>query len=106
MMSVNNHFNNIKMEYTKEQISAWKEKYGELFEITVEDKSCILRKPNRKDLSYVSVVKDPIKMSETMLRQLWVAGNDEIKDDDRYFLPTIPKMEEVLKVKEATIKKL
>lgn len=94
------------MNYTKEQVAEWKKKHGEIFELSVEGKSCILRKPNRKDLSYVSVVKDPIQMSETLLRQLWVAGDMEIQEDDDLFLAAIPKMEEVIKVKESKIKKL
>ena len=94
------------MKYTKEQIAEWKRKHGELFEITVEGKSCILHRPTRQDLSYASVVKDPIKMSETMLNQLWVAGDEEIKTDDSLFLAAIQKMQDVLEVKEAEIKKL
>lgn len=94
------------MKYAKEQIAEWKRKHGELFEITVEGKSCILHRPTRQDLSYASVVKDPIKMSETMLNQLWVAGDEEIKTDDSLFLAAIQKMQEVLEVKEAAIKKL
>ena len=37
------------MKFTKEQIKEWKAKHGELFEITVEDKSCVLHRPTRKD---------------------------------------------------------
>lgn len=94
------------MKYTKEQIAEWKRKHGDLFEITVEGRSCILHRPTRQDLSYASVLKDPIKMSETMLSQLWVAGDEEIKTDDSLFLAAIQKMQEVLEVKEAEIKKL
>ncbi len=94
------------MNLTKEQIAELKKKYGEIFEISVEGKSCIVRRPNRKDLSYVSVVKDPIKMSETLLKQLWVEGDKEILEQDDLFLAVIPKMEEVIKVKESQIKKL
>lgn len=94
------------MNYTKEQVADWKKKHGEIFELSVEGKSCILRKPNRKDLSYVSVVKDPIQMSETLLKQLWVDGDMEIQENDDLFLAAIPKMEEVIKVKESKIKKL
>mgnify|MGYP002519697231 CR=1 FL=1 len=94
------------MKVTKEQIKEWKAKYGDLFEVTVEGKTCILRKPNRKDLSYVSVVKDPIKMSETLLNRLWLGGDEEIKTDDELFMATVNVMEDVLKVKEAEIKKL
>ena len=94
------------MKYTKEQIEEWKRKHGDLFEITVEGKGCILHRPTRQNLSYVSVVKDPVKMSEAMLNQLWVAGDEEIKTQDDLFLAAIQKMQEVLEVKEAEIKKL
>lgn len=94
------------MKFTKEQIKEWKAKHGELFEITVEDKSCILHRPTRKDLSYASAVKDPIKMSEVMLNALWVYGDEEIKEDDSLFLAAIQKMQDILEVKEAEIKKL
>lgn len=94
------------MKITKEQIKEWKEKHGELFQITVEDKSCILRTPTRQDLSYASVVKDPIKMSEALLNRLWVDGDEEIKTDDSLFMAVVNKMDEVLKVKEAEVKKL
>ena len=94
------------MNLTNEQIAELKKKHGDLYEISVGDKSCILRKPNRKDLSYVSVVKDPIKMSETLLKQLWVEGDKEIQEQDDLFLAVNPKMEEVIKVKESQIKKL
>ena len=94
------------MNFTKDQIAELKKKHGEIFEISVDDKSCIVRKPNRKDLSYVSVVKDPIKMSETLLKQLWIEGDKEIQEQDDLFLVVIPKMEEVIKVKELQIKKL
>nr|DAN28570.1 MAG TPA: hypothetical protein [Caudoviricetes sp.] len=94
------------MKFTKEQIKEWRAKHGELFEITVEDKSCILHRPTRKDLSYASAVKDPIKMSEVMLNALWVAGDEEIKEDDSLFLAAIQKMQDILEVKEAEIKKL
>ena len=94
------------MKWTEEQIAELKKKHGALYEISVGEKSCIVRKPNRKDLSYVSVVKDPIKMSETLLNRLWVAGDEEIKTDDSLFMAVVNRMDEVLKVKEAEIKKL
>ena len=94
------------MKYSKEQIQEWKKKHGDLFEITVDGKSCILHRPTRRDLSYARVVKDPIKMSETMLIQLWVDGDEEIKTDDALFFAAIQKMQDVLEVKEAEIKKL
>lgn len=94
------------MNYTEEQLKEWKAQHGDLFEISVDGKNCILHKPTRKDLSYASVVKDPIKLTETLLNQLWVAGDEEIKTDDELFMAVSNRMDEVLKVKEAEIKKL
>jgi len=94
------------MNYTKEQVAEWKAKHGDIFEITVDGKSCILHKPTRQNLSYASVVKDPIKMSETLLKQLWVDGDKEILEQDDLFMAVVNKMEEVIKVKEAEVKKL
>ena len=94
------------MKYDKEQLREWKTKWGDLYEISVEGKSCVLHKPTRKDLSYASVVKDPIKLSEVMLKQLWVAGDEELQEQDDLFMAVVSKMEDVLKVKEAEIKKL
>ena len=94
------------MKVDKQKVEDWKKQHGEIFQIETGGKSCIIRKPTRKDLSYVSVVKDPIKMSETLLKQLWVEGDKEIQEQDDLFLAVIPKMEEVIKVKESQIKKL
>lgn len=94
------------MKYTKDELTAWKAKWGDLYEISVDGKSCILHKPTRRDLSYASVVKDPIKLSEVMLKQLWVGGDMEIQEQDDLFMAVVAKMEAVLAVKEAEIKKL
>lgn len=102
----NNHSNISKMKYTKEQVAEWKKKHGEIFEITVEDKSCILRRPNRKDLSFVSVVKDPIKKFESLVRQTWLDGDEEMLTDDEYFIPMLPKLGNLTIYADAAIKKL
>lgn len=95
------------MKITKEQIAGWKKKHGEVFQITVEGKSCVLRRPTRRDLSYVSTIKeDKIQVLETLLNQLWVDGDKEIKEDDQLFFAVAQKMETILEVKEAEIKKL
>lgn len=94
------------MVFTEKQIKEYKDKWGEVFCISIEGKSCILHKPSRQDLSYVSAIKDPIRMSEVMLDRLWVAGDEEIKTDDELFMAVVGKMDTILKVKEAEIKKL
>lgn len=94
------------MKFTKEKIAEYKAKYGELSLLEVEGFSCILHAPTRKNVSYAAIVKDPIKMSEVMLNELWVDGDSEIKERDDLFLAVSNKMDELLKLKEVAIKKL
>ena len=67
------------MDFTKEQIAELKSKHGEIFKITVDGKSCLLRKPNRKELGYASAAgKDnPLKFNESILNACWLAGDEE-----------------------------
>ena len=95
------------MNLEKKHIDELKKKHGELYLITVDDYSCVLRKPTRKDLSYISVIQnDPLQMTETLLNQLWVDGDEAIREDDDLFLAASAKMGELLRVKEAKLKKL
>lgn len=90
----------------QKHINELKAKYGDVYQITVEGKSCILRKPNRKDLSYISAVNNPVQMTETLMNQLWVEGDEEIRQNDDLFLAAAPKLVQIIQVKEAEIKKL
>ena len=93
---------------TKETIAELKKKHGELFKITVEDKSCILRKPTRKELSYASVAgkDDPLKFNEVLLNACWLAGDEELRSDDTLFLSVTSRMGELVEVKKAELEKL
>ena len=95
-------------EATKEQIVAWKSQHGEIFEITVEDKRCYLKKPNRKVLGLATSLgqKNPMKFNEVVLHNCWLAGDDEIKTDDDYFLAVGAKLDSIVEIKEAEVKKL
>lgn len=103
------------MIYTKEQIEDIKHKHAneKLFCVVsgLEDgqtvtKSCIVRKPNRQDLSFISVIRDPIKRKEALLNQIWVAGDEDFKTDDELFLGLSAKLSELINVKEVEIKNL
>lgn len=96
--------------YTKEQLASWKEKYGEVFEISCEDKKAILKKPSRKDLSFAiagsNQAKDSVKFAEILLKQCWVDGDKEFQEDDTYFFSVVPLLNALSETKEAEIKKL
>lgn len=94
------------MEFKKEQIDTWKKQHGDIYLITVEDKSCVLRKPTRQELSFVSGITDPMQFTETLLKQLWLGGDEDMQERDEYFLAISSKLDTVLKLKEAEVKKL
>jgi hypothetical protein len=93
---------------TKEQIAEWKAKHGEIYKVTVEDKCAILKAPDRKTLSAATSVgaKDPIKFNETILNNCWLAGDEEIRKVDSYFLGAGSQLQEIIEVKEASLEKL
>lgn len=91
-----------------EQIAEWKSKYGDIFKIEVDGRVCILKRPDRKTLSYASAVatKDPIKFSEIILNNSWLAGDEEIKTNDRLFMGAGKQLGDLIDIAEATLEKL
>ncbi len=96
--------------YTEEQLKSWKEKYGEIFEISCEDKKAVFHKPSRKDISFAlagsNQMKDSVKYVEIMMRQCWIDGDMEFQEDDAYFFAAVPILGALGETKEAEIKKL
>ena len=98
--------------YTQDQLEGWKKKFGDgnVFEVAVEDKKVILHKPSRRDLSYAMAgsnqAKDSVKFSEILLNQCWIEGDEEIRQNDDYFLAVVPVLGALAETKEAEIKKL
>lgn len=98
-----------KSKVTLEQIEDWKKKYnGEVYEVIVDDKICYLRKPDRTVLSLAATLgkSDPVKYSEIIVEKCWLGGDAETKTNDEYFFAVAAKAAELVKVKEATLKKL
>ena len=95
-------------EVTPELIEAWKTEHEAIFKIVVEDKACYLHSPNRKTLSEASVVgaQNPMAFNEYILEKCWLAGDEEIKTKDSYFLAASGQLAEILNFKEATLEKL
>ena len=102
----------MKQDISKQQIDAWKAKYGDVFKISVgegeDKKSCYLRKPNRKELGAASSIgtSDPLKFNEFILNNCWLGGDPEIKTDDTLFLSVAPKLANLIEIKDAELEKL
>ena len=117
---------------TQEEISAWKEKHGDVFLLQEELESDLLsgaedldimpeddpgevllyvRKPTRRILKFVTdkVNKekaDAIRFTELMLRNVWLAGHKEILEDDGLLMGIGVKLEELMGIKSVELKKL
>ena len=93
---------------TKQQISEWKKKFGDVNEVTVEDKCCYLKPITRTVISLAThnAQSDSMAFAETVLENCWLAGDEEIKNDDRYFLGVNTIIGEMVEIKKATLKKL
>lgn len=93
---------------TPEQIATWKEKHGEIFAIRAEGHVCYLHKPSRRAISYASVAgkTDPLKFNETLLRECWLGGSEEIRKNDDLFLAASGVLDRLIEVKEAELEKL
>lgn len=90
-----------------DQITAWKEKYGDVFGIVVEDHIAYLRKPDRKILGFASTAgkTNNVKFNETLLNNCFIGGSDRIKTDDDYFMGACSQLAEIITVKEAELVK-
>ncbi len=94
-----------KFEATPEQIAAWKKKYGDIFQLNVDDRLCYLYKPNPLKLGRIiknappSVKKNPLKCCEIILRSCWLSGDPEILMDDGLLLSAATMMDDLISYK-------
>lgn len=97
----------LKGTATAEQISEWKNKYGNVFRSVVGDSVCYLKKPDRKTMSYVATLgNNPIRANEVLLENCWLGGDESIKNEDEKFYGVSAKLNEIVAIKEAEITKL
>lgn len=96
------------MKATKEQIATWKAKYGEVFELSADDKHCYLHSPSRKALGYASMAgkENPLKFNEVILNECWIEGDEELRTDDAYFLGMSEQLASLIQVKQVEMVKL
>lgn len=101
------------MEENKTQQAAVEElkaRHGEIYQITVEGRSCIVRKPTRRDLSFAMAGsnggRDIVKMEEILLGNCWLQGDESLRSDDAAFFAVAEKLAALMETKEAELKKL
>ncbi len=97
-------------ELTESQIAGFKKEYGDVFCITVGDKSVYLHKPTRQiiDLAQLSSKTRPSLFEETIIKNCWLAGDKSVLDDANVeeFYAVAAQVGGLVAAKEAEIKKL
>jgi hypothetical protein len=73
---------------TQEQITTWKEQYGDIYALPVEDKTAYLREPKMVDYkrAFAALQNDgDIAFAEVLLNCLFIGGDEDIKTNDDDF---------------------
>lgn len=91
-----------------------KRRHGDVFELVVpmddegrEFAVGYVKKPNRKVLSAtISLIeRDPVKATEILMENCWIAGFERIKTDDELFFGASAGMGDLIKVRTGALKK-
>ena len=98
----------ISGEATEEQIKQWKEKYGKIYKYTVEEKVCYLRSVDRNAfaLGAAKVSASPAKFNETIIQQIWLGGDEDIRTKDSYYFGLSEFVEELMDKKKGSLETL
>lgn len=96
-------------EVTPAQIEAWKKKYGEVFVFTTADGlTCYLRRPTRQAIALAASTGggDMLAVTEIILENSWLGGDERIMQEDKYFLGLSDKIGALIEKVEGELKKV
>lgn len=94
-------------QVSDEQIQQWKKEFGNVWEVSVENSVCYLKKASRATLraALTFLEKDKLKYMEVIIANCWLAGDESIKTDDDKFYSLTSVVPDLTQAKEAEIKK-
>jgi len=94
---------------TAEMKEAWTKQYGEgrCALITAGDKKCFLKPPSRVDVGAYGVAfrTNPVKANEFLLKQCWLAGDEEFVNDDKYFFAAVEHLSGLIESAQSELEK-
>ncbi len=88
------------------QVAEWKKKYGRIFCYEVDGKTAYIREPTIKDLAYAGSAGNSMQMTQTMINQIWIAGDEEIRTDLKYYLGLAEKVSILMEAKHGELGEL
>ena len=95
------------MENKDSKLEQLKKKHGTVYEFNIDGKTCFLKKPDRNTLGYAMKKgqSNPMAIAEVILESCWLDGDEEIKTDDDLFLGVASKIDALVEIKAAELKK-
>lgn len=95
---------------TPEIIAQWKEKHGELFQLEAEGKIIVLREPNTADIER-ALAADPkgkkaFNFNRSLIENCKLYEDAGARDDDKRLRQFFNALDQIIELKEASVKKL
>jgi hypothetical protein len=91
---------------TPEQIQEWKDKHLCVYLFEVGEKKGYFRMPTLREVEAAGEQKTSVKYAQTMAKSCFLGGDDALVNEDRYFIPLMPKLDRLTKEFEVEVKKL
>lgn len=95
---------------TKTDIAAWKKEHGEVYQIEVDDKILILRRPGIQDLERAMAAdpkrKKPFNFNRSIHNNCKLYEDPGFSSDDQVLLAAYAQFDEIIEMREAQLKKL
>lgn len=94
------------MKNLENQIKEWKEKYGGVWKLPVDDKVAYLRQPEMTDFKRAFTAMNKggdIAFGEEMLNALMIGGDNEVKTDLEYFTPARKRLIDFFEYDDAQV---
>jgi hypothetical protein len=105
--------NLLSERFGKDKIAAWQKEHAprKLNVIEVEDKIAVLRPIGAKEIAqYSMALVDPERGMEVatryLLEELWIDGDNEIREDEEYFISAMLQVQNVIETKKSRFTKL
>lgn len=95
---------------TEAEIKAWKKAHDGLYQIEVDGKVIILREPKMKDLERAQAAdpkrQKPYNFHRSIIENCKLYADPGLIEDDKNYLAVCSKLDEIVEVREADLKKL
>lgn len=97
-------------EVTKAQIAEWKRQYGELYQFSVGGQILILRQPGMRDLERASAAdpkkQKPYNFHRSIIENCKLYETPGMLENERNLIAVCAKIDEIIEVADAEVKKL